>query len=85
MTEIMTESVALYNPPARCGHVAVAVEDKLYVWGGLTRDLPEIHDGPAKTAFTSVVYVLDRQVFVQLFLKVFFIIPVPGLRETNEW
>ena len=67
MTEIMTESVALYNPPARCGHVAVPVEDKLYVWGGLTRDLPEIHDGPAKTDFTSVLDVLDLQVFILKF------------------
>jgi len=49
--------------PAPCsGHVAAAVEQKLYLWGGMRRDWLEVHDGPAKTAVTSVVDVLDLQV-----------------------
>ena len=55
----MAESV---EPVPRYGHVAAAVEQKLYLWGGLRRDLPAVHDGPTKTAITSVVDVLDLQV-----------------------
>ena len=59
----MAEGVlSCYEPAPRYGHVAAAVDGKLYLWGGLRRDLPEIHDGPAKTAITSVVDVLDPQV-----------------------
>ena len=58
----MAESVFWYEPAPRCAHVAAAVEGKLYVWGGMRRDLPEVHDGPQKTAITSVVDVLDLQV-----------------------
>ena len=54
--------VVCYEPPPRYAHVAAAVEDKLYVWGGTKRDWPFVHDGPAKTAITSVVDVLDLQV-----------------------
>ena len=50
------------EPPPRYGHVAAAVENKLYAWGGCRIDLPKLHDGPAKTAITSVVDVLDLQV-----------------------
>ena len=53
----MTESVE-----PRYGHVAAAVEQKLYLWGGMRRDWIAVHDGPAKTAITSVVDVLDLQV-----------------------
>lgn len=58
----MAEGVLCYEPAARWGHVAAAVEDKLYVWGGTRKDSHEVHDGPAKTALTSVVDVLDLQV-----------------------
>ena len=58
----MAEGVLFYEPAPRYGHVAAAVEGKLYVWGGMRRDWPFIHDGPAKTAITSVVDVLDLQV-----------------------
>ena len=51
-----------YIPATRRGHVAAAVEGKLYVWGGMRSDLPAVHDHPVKTAFTSVVDVLDLQV-----------------------
>ena len=47
---------------ARYGHLAAAVDGKLYLWGGLSGDFPKVHDGPAKTAVTSVVDVLDLQV-----------------------
>jgi len=53
----------LSEPAARFGHVAAAVNGKLYLWGGLRRDLPKIHDGPSKTKLTSVVDVLDPQVY----------------------
>ena len=58
----MTEGVVFYEPPPRYGHVAGAVENKLYVWGGMRRDSPSVHDGPSKRALTSVVDVLDLQV-----------------------
>ena len=54
--------VVWYEPAARYGHVAAAIEGKLYVWGGLRRDFSAVHDGPEKTAITSVVDVLDLQV-----------------------
>ena len=47
------------EPSPRYGHVAAAVEEKLYLWGGLRRDLPTVHDD---LAITSVVDVLDTQV-----------------------
>lgn len=58
----MTEGDVCYEPVARYGHIAAAVDGKLYVWGGRGREWPLIHDGPAKTALTSVVEVLDLQV-----------------------
>ena len=58
----MAENVLWYEPAPRSGHVAAAVEGKLYVWGGVRRDLPAVHDDPAKTAITSVVDVLNPQV-----------------------
>ena len=61
-----------YEPAPRYGHIAAAVEGKLYVWGGMRRDWPFVHSGPEKTAITSVVDVLDPQVNY-IFLK--FIIP----------
>ena len=54
--------MALVEPAPRFGHVAAAVEQKLYLWGGMRRDLPVVHDSPTKTALTSVVDVLDLQV-----------------------
>ena len=58
----MADKALCYEPAPRYGHVAAAVEGKLYVWGGKRRDLPAVHDGPAKTGITSVVDVLDPQV-----------------------
>ena len=58
----MADNVLRYVPAPRFAHVAAVVEGKLYVWGGVRRDLPAVHDGPAKTAITSVVDVLDPQV-----------------------
>ena len=55
----MAESV---EPAPRYGHLAAAVEGKLYMWGGLRKDFPKVHDGPTKVALTSVVDVLDLQV-----------------------
>ena len=50
------------EPAARYAHVAAAVNGKLYMWGGMRRDLPEIHDDSSKATLTSVVDVLDPQV-----------------------
>ena len=61
----MAQDVGRYEPAARFGHVAAAVGYKLYVWGGSRRDLPAVHDGPAKTTLTSVVDVLDLQVKIK--------------------
>ena len=58
----MAEGVVCYEPAPRFGHIAAAVEGKLVLWGGIRRDGPKVHDGPTKTAFTSVVDVLDVQV-----------------------
>ena len=60
----MAEGVLWYKPVPRWGHVAAAVEGKLYVWGGLRRDLPAVHDGLTKIAVTSVVDILDPQVII---------------------
>ena len=58
----MAKSVLWYEPAPRYAHVAAAIEGKLYVWGGMRRDLPAVHEGPEKTAITSIVDVLDPQV-----------------------
>ena len=44
------------------GHVAAAVDGKLYLWGGVRKGAPKVHDGFAKTAYTSMVDVLDLRV-----------------------
>ena len=62
----MAENVLGYEPAPRYAHVAAAVEGMLYVWGGMRRDLPFVHDGSKKTAITSVVDVLDPQVIKKL-------------------
>ena len=64
----MAEGVVCYEPAPRYGHLAAAVEGKLVLWGGFRKDWPFVHDGPAKTAFTSVVDVLDIQVKVYILL-----------------
>ena len=64
----MAEGVVCYEPAPRRGHLAATVEGKLVLWGGLKRDGPVVHDGPTKTAFTSVVDVLDIQVKVYILL-----------------
>ena len=50
------------EPVPRYGHVAAAIEGKLYLWGGMRRDFPAVHDSPERTTLTSVVDVLDLQV-----------------------
>lgn len=49
-------------PGARRGHVAAAVEDKVYVWGGLLGYTGLSHDGPDKTDVIVKVDVLDLKV-----------------------
>ena len=54
-----------YEPAARRGHVAAAVEDKVYVWGGRRRrsQFTEVsHDGPDKTTIILTVDILDVKV-----------------------
>ena len=48
-----------YKPAARQGHVAAAVENKVYVWGGYKE---VSHDGPDKTDFVLEVDILDVKV-----------------------
>ena len=59
---LMAESVGKYEPAPRWGHLAAAVDHKLYLWGGISSDFPEVHDDQAKNSITSVVNVLDLQV-----------------------
>ena len=58
----MAMSSVMYRPFPRVEHVAAAIEGKLYLWGGMGRDSPKVHDGPAKTTLTGAVDVLDLQV-----------------------
>ena len=53
-----------YEPAAvRYGHVAAAVEDKVYVWGGRRyRYTEDSHDGPDKTKIIFEVHILDVKV-----------------------
>ena len=52
------------EPAARLGHVAAAVENKVYVWGGLI-GRPEVsHDGPDKTDIILQVDILNVKVRV---------------------
>ena len=45
------------------GHVAAAVEDKVYVWGGCRNIFPPVsHDGPDKTDIILKVDILDVKV-----------------------
>ena len=57
MAELASELAAI----ARFGHVAAAVEDKVYVWGGY-RGLKVSHDGPGKSSITLKVDILDVKV-----------------------
>ena len=62
-----------YEPAARYAHVAAAVEDKVYVWGGLRSGFvfTEVsHDGPDKTAIIFKVDILDVKVRNTLILVV---------------
>ena len=48
----------MYEPAPRWSHSTVLVGDKLFLWGGLQRDLPVVScDGPEKERFTSLVNV----------------------------
>ena len=42
-----------YEPAVRYGHVAAAVEDKLFVWGGWN-EYTVSHDSPGKTDILKV-------------------------------
>ena len=53
--------VFMAEPAERRGHVAAAVVDKVYVWGGY-RGLAVSHDGPDKTSITFEVDILDVKV-----------------------
>ena len=50
-----------YQPATRWGHVAAAVEDKVYVWGGWN-GYTVSHDGPDKTDIVLKVDILDVKV-----------------------
>ena len=49
------------NQQGRGGHVAAAVEDKVYVWGGWS-GYKVSHDGPDKTDVSFKVDILDVKV-----------------------
>ena len=51
------------EPAARCGHVAAAFENKVYVWGG-RRGSSVSHDGSDKTEITRGVNILDVNVSI---------------------
>ena len=51
-----------YEPAARQGHVATAVEDKVYVWGGRIGYWEVSHDGPDKANIIFKVDILDVKV-----------------------
>ena len=51
-----------YEPAARWGHVAAAVEDKVYVWGGFSECSFVSHDGPDRTDIILEVDILDVKV-----------------------
>lgn len=48
-----------YEPSSCVGHTPVLVNDKLYLWGGLVKGLPRVHDGPEKRRFLSSVDVFE--------------------------
>ena len=73
----MAKDVGRYEPAPRWGHLAAAVKQKLYLWGGMRRD---VHDRPAKTAVASVVDVLDLQ--VKMKKKLYWLLV--WLRETKQ-
>ena len=52
---------AMAEPAARCGHVAAAVDDKVYLWGG-RRGLVVSHDGRDKAEIRCGVNILDVNV-----------------------
>ena len=58
---LMAAGQGKYEPAVRCGHVAAAVEDKVYVWGGRIAARVS-HDGPDKTGFILIVHILDVKV-----------------------
>ena len=58
-----------HEPVVRRGHVAAAVEDKVYVWGGWSgRSRRVSHDGPDKTDIILKVDILDVKVRNKLIL-----------------
>ena len=57
-----------YEPAARLGHVAAAVEDKVYVWGGRTLigHTEVSHNGLDKTDIILKVDILDVKVRISM-------------------
>ena len=49
------------EPSARWGHSAVAVGEKVYVWGGCTADMPRDCSNDYKTQLLSKMFVFDIQ------------------------
>ena len=47
----------VYQPVERYAHSTVQVGDYLYMWGGVQRDLPRVHNNEKKKSFCSVVEV----------------------------
>ena len=57
------------EPAARYGHVAAAVEDKVYVWGGLIGGRDVSHDGPDKTENILKVDILNVKVRMYIHVR----------------
>ena len=56
-------ALVMAEPAARCGHVAAAVEDKVYVWGG-RRGRIVFHDDPDRAEIRYGVDILDVNVSI---------------------
>ena len=50
-----------YKPTPRSGHKTVVIGGKLYMWAGLVKGLPLVHDSPEKKAFVSSVDVFHLE------------------------
>ena len=68
LASIETVMAGEYEPAERFGHVAAAVEDNVYVWGGRSGYVS--HDGPDKAAIILKVDILDVKVRNTLILVV---------------
>ena len=50
-----------YEPTPRYGHKTVVIGGNLYMWAGLVRGLPRVHDSPEKRAVISSVDVFHLE------------------------